>query len=35
MMVTLTENAADKVRDYLKAKNNDKLALRVFVKGGG
>ncbi len=35
MSITLTEIAADKVRDLLASKNKTDHALRVFVKGGG
>ncbi|MBM3273668.1 MAG: iron-sulfur cluster assembly accessory protein [Candidatus Sericytochromatia bacterium] len=34
-MITLTEAANSKVREYLKAQNRDDLALRVYVKPGG
>jgi len=34
-VITLTEAANSKVREYLKAQNRDDLALRVYVKPGG
>ena len=34
-MITLTEVASAKVKDFLKAQNRDDLALRVYVKPGG
>lgn len=34
-MITLTEVAGNKVREFLKAQNRDDLALRVYVKPGG
>lgn len=34
-MITLTENAAVKIKDLLAEENNPKLKLRVFVQGGG
>ncbi len=34
-MITLTDKAADKVKDILKNEMKDDLALRIGVKGGG
>ena len=34
-MITLTDNAASKVKELLKAENADDLALRVAVRPGG
>src|SRR5689334_19996883 len=34
-MVTLTDSAAEKVSALLSAKQNDQLALRIFIKSGG
>ncbi len=34
-MITLTEVASAKVKDFIKAQNRDDLALRVYVKPGG
>lgn len=34
-MITITENAVEKIRDILAEENNPKLKLRVFVQGGG
>jgi iron-sulfur cluster assembly protein len=34
-MVNLTEAAAEKVSALITAKNNDQLALRIFIKSGG
>lgn len=34
-MITLTENAVNKIRDLLAEENNPDLVLRVFVQGGG
>jgi iron-sulfur cluster assembly accessory protein len=34
-MITLTDNAAVKVRDLIKAEGEDNLALRVAVRPGG
>lgn len=34
-MVTLTSTAAEKVSTLLAAKDNDQLALRIFVRSGG
>lgn len=34
-MITLTDSAADKVRDILAEENNPQLKLRIFVQGGG
>ena len=34
-MVEVTENALDKIRDLLATERNPKLAVRMFVEGGG
>ena len=34
-MLTLTENAVNKIRDLLAEENNPNLKLRTFVQGGG
>lgn len=34
-MITLTENAAVKIKDLLAEENNPKLNLRIGVQGGG
>ncbi|WP_274518877.1 iron-sulfur cluster insertion protein ErpA [Tumebacillus flagellatus] len=34
-MVTLTPAAVEKVSSLIKAKDNDQLALRIFIKSGG
>ena len=34
-MLTITDNAASKVKNLLKEKDSEKGALRVFVAGGG
>lgn len=34
-MITLTENAKNKIVDLLAEENNSKLYLRTFVQGGG
>lgn len=34
-MVTLTPSAVEKVTTLLAAKDNDQLALRIFIKSGG
>ncbi|MGZ4134538.1 MAG: iron-sulfur cluster insertion protein ErpA [Tumebacillaceae bacterium] len=34
-LVTLTSTAAEKVSSLLAAKDNDQLALRIFVRSGG
>ena len=34
-MVEVTENALDKIRDLLATEQNPKLAVRMFVEGGG
>lgn len=34
-MITLTEVASAKVKDFIKAQSRDDLALRVYVKPGG
>lgn len=34
-MVTLTQAATEKVSGLIAAKNNDQLALRIFIKSGG
>ena len=34
-VMTLTDNAADKVHSLIAQEGNDKLKLRVFVTGGG
>lgn len=33
--ITLTENAATKVRNLVEEEGNDRLMLRVFITGGG
>jgi iron-sulfur cluster insertion protein len=34
-MLTITDNAVEKIRDILAEENNPKIKLRVFVQGGG
>jgi iron-sulfur cluster insertion protein len=34
-MITITESAAEKIKDILAEENNPRLKLRVFVQGGG
>ena len=34
-MITITDNAVEKLRDILAEENNPSLKLRVFVQGGG
>jgi iron-sulfur cluster insertion protein len=34
-MLTLTENAVNKIKDLLMEENNPSIKLRVFVQGGG
>jgi len=34
-MITLSEAAADKVRDLIAEENNPNIKLRIFVQGGG
>jgi iron-sulfur cluster insertion protein len=34
-MLTITDNAIEKIRDILAEENNPKIKLRVFVQGGG
>jgi iron-sulfur cluster insertion protein len=34
-MITITEQAAAKIKDILAEENNPSLKLRVFVQGGG
>jgi uncharacterized protein YneR len=34
-MVEVTENALEKIRDLLSTEQNPKLAVRMFVEGGG
>lgn len=34
-MITVTEQAQEKIRDILAEENNPSLKLRVFVQGGG
>jgi iron-sulfur cluster insertion protein len=34
-MITITEQAAEKIRDIIAEENNPNLKLRVFVQGGG
>lgn len=34
-MLTISENAVNKIRDLLAEENNPKLKLRTFVQGGG
>ena len=34
-MLTLTDNAVNKIKDILSEENNPNIKLRVFVQGGG
>jgi iron-sulfur cluster insertion protein len=34
-MITISENAVEKIRDIIAEENNPSLKLRVFVQGGG
>jgi iron-sulfur cluster insertion protein len=34
-MITITEQAIDKIKDIIAEENNPSLKLRVFVQGGG
>ena len=34
-MITLSEEAVDKVRDLIAEENNPNIKLRIFVQGGG
>ena len=34
-MITITEQAAEKIKDILAEENNPELKLRMFVQGGG
>ena len=34
-MITITNNAVDKLKDILAEENNPALKLRIFVQGGG
>ncbi|MDA1291093.1 MAG: iron-sulfur cluster insertion protein ErpA, partial [Proteobacteria bacterium] len=35
IIMSFTDNAADKVQNLISEEGNDKLKLRVFVTGGG
>ncbi|HID05054.1 MAG TPA: iron-sulfur cluster insertion protein ErpA [Candidatus Caldiarchaeum subterraneum] len=35
LQITVTEKAAQKIKEIIKNEGNDKLALRIFIAGGG